>query len=30
MTEIGTTVEIDAQLLRAWPLPRPDGAADKE
>ena len=30
MAEIGATVEIDAQLLRAWPLPRPDGAADKE
>ena len=30
MAEIGATVEIDAQLLRAWPLPQPDGAADKE
>ena len=30
MAEIGATVEIDAQLLRAWPLPRPGGAADKE
>jgi hydroxyethylthiazole kinase-like uncharacterized protein yjeF len=30
MTETGATVEIDAQLLRAWPLPRIDGGADKE
>ncbi len=30
MAGIGAVVEIDAQLLRAWPLPRPDGAADKE
>lgn len=28
--EIGATVDIDARLLRAWPLPRPDGDADKE
>ncbi len=30
MAEIGATVEIDAQLLRAWPLPQPGDAADKE
>jgi hydroxyethylthiazole kinase-like uncharacterized protein yjeF len=30
MAEFGETVEVDAQLLRAWPLPQPDGAADKE
>jgi len=30
MAEIGATVEVDAQLLRAWPLPRPDDAADKD
>jgi hydroxyethylthiazole kinase-like uncharacterized protein yjeF len=30
MTETGAPVEIDAQLLRAWPLPRIDGGADKE
>jgi len=30
MAEIGETVEIDAQLLRGWPLPRPGDDADKE
>ena len=30
MAEIGATVEIDAPLLRGWPLPEPDGDADKE
>jgi len=30
MAEIGATVDIDAPLLRGWPLPQPDGAADKE
>ena len=30
MAGIGAIIEIDARLLRAWPLPRPDGAADKE
>jgi ADP-dependent NAD(P)H-hydrate dehydratase len=30
MARIDTVVEIDARLLRSWPLPRPDGSADKE
>ena len=30
MADIGATIDIDAQLLRGWPLPQPDGAADKE
>ena len=30
MAEIGATVEIDEHLLRGWPLPEPDGDADKE
>ena len=30
MAEIGATVEVDAALLRGWPLPQPDSAADKE
>ena len=30
MAENGATVEIDAALLRGWPLPQPDTAADKE
>ena len=30
MAEIGATIDIDSQLLRGWPLPQPDGAADKE
>lgn len=30
MAEIGATVEIDAQLLRGWPLPEVGGDADKE
>ena len=30
MAAIDTLVDIDAALLRAWPLPQPDGSADKE
>ena len=30
MNEIGATVEVDSDLLRAWPLPQPSGEADKE
>jgi len=30
MAENGATVEIDAELLRGWPLPQADTAADKE
>jgi hydroxyethylthiazole kinase-like uncharacterized protein yjeF len=30
MAENDATVEIDAALLRGWPLPQPDTAADKE
>jgi len=30
MAEIGATVDVDPPLLRAWPLPQPGGAADKE
>jgi ADP-dependent NAD(P)H-hydrate dehydratase len=30
MAETGSVYEIDARLLRAWPLPQPDGSADKE
>jgi len=30
MAEIGATIDIDSQLLRGWPLPQPDGGADKE
>src|SRR4029079_19598798 len=28
--EIGPPIDIDSQLLRGWPLPQPDGGADKE
>ena len=30
MAETAPVYEIDARLLRAWPLPQPDGQADKE